>query len=130
MSKYPQTNGPPVLLWKDGQGYPQEPGPPVDVDTSVIVEPRITNFTQRVGTNVGDLVGNVYNTTGAPITLVSVEVSTTGAAGPWEPCDILFTDGAYVFPTTGDADGEPFNVPIQINVVFAGYVYFKIEISY
>lgn len=99
------------------------------VDSSNTVQPRITNYTQRLGENVGDLEGDIYNSNGGAISLVSVEYSQVGLSGPWLPVTVLPADPAYNFPAVGLPAGSPFNIPLEITDNYTGNVYFRIVVG-
>ena len=80
--------------------------------------------------NEGILTGKVYNDTGNPVTLNTVDVSIAGESGPWTSCNILLSDPAFSFPAVGVAGGTAFTIPIDISVVVEGNVNFQIEMSY
>jgi hypothetical protein len=119
----------PLIMEKRFESYHRNPAIGT-LDSSNTAVPRITNMVQRVDENIGDLSGKIYNSTGNPITLVSVQYSSVGITGPWTNTTVLSGDPAYNLPN-GDASGQAFNIPFEgIADDFVGDLWFRIEISY
>jgi hypothetical protein len=127
-NSYPQTIGP-GLGFLALLGSYQSEGPPVSVDTLIVVAIRIQNYLQRPQQNIGVVSGKVYNTTGAPITLNRIGVSLT-PNGPFTDAVILLSDPEYSFPSIGTPSGQLFTVPIEITILVSDYLYLEIEMGY
>ena len=125
-----QQNG--FVFWQffgcDYDSYAQEMGL-ISIDSSDTAVPRIEDFVQRSGENIGDLSGKIYNSTGSTPTLVEVEYSQVSINGPWSSTTILSDDSSYNFPA-GTTAGQDFNIPVEIDDVFTGDIWMRIEITY
>jgi len=100
------------------------------LDSTNTIAVRIDGFTQRVGEEIGDLVGKVYNSMGNPVTLQSVEFSDAGDSGPWRPATILVTDPLFSFPAIGTPAGEAFAVPARLYYQTTGPIWLRMKVSY
>jgi hypothetical protein len=109
--------------------YPEQNDTETSVDTTNVTDLRILNFVQRVGLNIGDVSGTLFNTAGNTLTLDGVDFSAVGLSGPWSNAIVLDTDGAYNFPTT-PGDDEPFNIPILIPDETPSGVFLRVRISF
>lgn len=124
-----ESGGPAVLiLEKRRESYDRNPAVGT-LDSSDTAVPRIDNFVQRIDENIGDLSGIIYNSTGNPITLVSVSYSVVGDTGPFSAATVLSGDPAYILPN-GNPSGQAFNIPIEITENITGDIWIEIEINY
>jgi len=101
----------------------------IAVNSSNTAVPRIEDFVQRSGENIGDLSGKIYNSAGSTPTLVEVEYSQVSIDGPWLSTTVLSDDSSYNFPA-GTTAGQDFNIPVEIDDVFTGDIWMRIEITY
>ena len=118
----------PLIIEKKRESYERVVGIGT-LDSTNTAVPRIEDMTQRVGENIGDLSGKIYNSTGNPISLVEVEYSQVSISGPWLTLVVLSGDPAYNLPN-GNPAGQAFNIPFEITDEFTGDIWMRIEISY
>lgn len=130
LSSSGRVQGPSVQLFgKTFSSYGRVPAV-AGVFSEDYVAVRMSAFPQRAGTNIGDLVGEILDSTsGFAFTLLNAKWSTS-ATGPFRSLNILTGDGAYVFPGTGSPSGTAFNIPVEFGLDTAGPVYIRLTISW
>lgn len=116
-----------LIIYTDRKYGPSASGG-ASVDSTNTVIADITNWAQRAWSNIGDLTGLVYNTAGGAVTLSGVRYSLVGPAGPWAAATVYPADPLYDLPN-GDAAGQPFDIPVEIPVVYTGSVWFELTIN-
>ena len=124
--KYISDSG--TLLIYNEQKYISDSGS-FNVDSTNTAVPKIISLVQRVNTNIGDVVGTIYNTTGGIITLIAIRYSDVGSSGPFVNSTVLTTDPAYILPN-GTPAGQAFNVPIGIGAIISGNIWIQMEINF
>lgn len=120
-----------VGIFPEKESYFQQQTISGTVDSTSTLGPRIQTSVQRAGENIVDIAGQIFDSSASPVTFVKVEYSFVGPVGPWSDPIILLTDDAFLFPSLGDADGEPFNIPVEIvNDPAVSGLWFRIEVSF
>lgn len=130
MANYP-TQYSAVAVFEKKESYEKQIDNEVTVDSTNTLGARIHTFIQRAGENIVDVAGQIFDSSASPVTFDKMEYSKVGDTGPWLDPTILTSDDAYVFPSQGDADGEPFNIPIEIaENPETSNIWFRIEVSF
>jgi len=131
MGMYTQTRGPTIAIYPRLGGYEQTNGYDYTVNSTDIVEVRISGFAQRPFSNTGDLAGRVYADgihIGTPVTLMGVYFS-YDLSGPWAAVTPDTADPLCVWPGLGIPAGSPFNLPLELDTPGPA-LWFKIIASF
>lgn len=120
-----------VGIFPEKESYFQQQTISGTVDSTSTLGPRIQTSVQRAGESIVDIAGQIFDSSASPVTFTKVEYSVIGPNGPWSDPDILTSDSAFLFPTQGDEDGEPFNIPIEITQdPGVSTLWYRIEVSF
>ena len=130
MTNYPRQRTY-VGVYPEKESYHQQQTISGTIDSTNTLGPRIQSFTRRVGENIIDIAGQIFDSSASPVAFDKMEYSKVGPNGPWLDPTILTSDDAYEFPSQGDSDGEPFNIPVEITELLeATDIWFRIEVSF